>query len=55
MRQLTVGCDCAIAGAASVPAATPAAAFFRNVLRVIFLFLSGEKRDHFIRAIGAQA
>jgi hypothetical protein len=36
MRQVIVGCDCAMAGAASVPPATPAAARFRNVLRVIF-------------------
>jgi len=37
MRHWMAGCDYAIAGAASVPAATPAAAFFRNVLRVISL------------------
>jgi hypothetical protein len=33
MRHETVGCDCAIAGAATALAATPAAAFFRNDLR----------------------
>jgi hypothetical protein len=33
MRHWIVGCDCAIAGAATAPTATPAAAFFRNDLR----------------------
>src|SRR5262249_211449 len=33
MRHVIVGCDCAIAGAATTPAAAPAAAFFRNDLR----------------------
>jgi hypothetical protein len=33
MRQVMLGCDCAMAGAATVPAAIPAAAFFRNDLR----------------------
>src|SRR5204863_1383836 len=35
MRHWIAGCDCAIAGAATAPAATPAAAFFRNDLRCI--------------------
>jgi hypothetical protein len=30
MRQLTVGCDCASAGAAITPADAPAAAFLRK-------------------------
>jgi len=36
-----LGCDCAMAGAATVVAATPAAAFFRNDLRST-TFLPGE-------------
>jgi hypothetical protein len=35
-RQLTVGWDWAIAGAATVPAAIPTAAFLRNERRFIF-------------------
>src|SRR5262245_3384357 len=37
MRHWTVGDDCAIAGAATLPTARPAAAFFRNDLRFIEL------------------
>src|SRR5262245_33336034 len=37
IRQLMVGCDCAMAGAATTPAAAPTAAFFRNALRFMLL------------------
>jgi len=40
MRQVMGGCDCAMAGAATAPAATPAAAFLRNDLRSTTLLLS---------------
>jgi hypothetical protein len=36
MRQVTAGWDCAMAGAATLPAASPAAAFFRNERRFMF-------------------
>ena len=40
-RHWMLGCDCAIAGDATLVAATPAAAFFRNDLRST-TFLLGE-------------
>jgi hypothetical protein len=39
IRQLMVGCDWAMAGAATLPTARPAAAFFRNDLRFMNLLL----------------
>jgi hypothetical protein len=44
MRHWMAGCDWAMAGAATAPAATPAAAFFRNDLRCILLLLVFRKR-----------
>jgi hypothetical protein len=40
MRQVMVGWDCAIAGAATAVAAAPAAAFFRNDLRFMLPLLT---------------